>query len=70
MPKLEGVGLLKLRENVLKILMSNFPNTPNRHIYECANEWCDKQVTTNGIVSYFKAYYGKYERQEGSKEIT
>jgi hypothetical protein len=70
MPQLEGLKLLELRQNVLKILMSNFPNTPNRYIYECANEWCGKQVVTNGIVSYFKAYYGKNERQEGSKKIT
>ena len=70
MPQLEGLKLLELRQNVLKILMSNFPNTSNRYIYECANEWCNKQVVTNGIVSYFKAYYGKNERQEGSKKIT
>ena len=60
---------MQIREYTLKILIKNFGNThTNRAIYECADDWCSKQVTTNGLVSYFKAYYGKYERQEGSKE--
>ena len=66
--KLEGEQLLKLREHVLKLLLSNFPNHRSKYIYECADDWCSKQVTSNGIVGYFKAYYGKYEGQEGSKE--
>ena len=60
---------MQIREYTLQILLKNFGNThTNRAIYECADDWCSKQVTTNGLVSYFKAYYGKYERQEGSKE--
>ena len=40
--------------------MSEFGSThSNKSIYECADEWCSKQVTTNGLVSYFKAYYAK-----------
>ena len=66
--KLEGEDLLKLREHTLMLLMKNFPNHRSKYIYECADDWCNKQVTTNGIVSYFKAYYGKYEGQKGSKE--
>ena len=51
---------LKLREQVLKILLHEFGDTAsNRSIYECADEWCSKQVTANGLVSYFKAYYTK-----------
>ena len=51
---------LKLREQVLKILLHEFGDTAsNRSIYECADEWCSKQVTANGIVNYFKAYYTK-----------
>ena len=65
MPKLEGEQLLKLREHTLMLLMKNFPKHRSKYIYECADDWCSKQVTTNGIVSYFKAYYGKYEGQEG-----
>ena len=61
---------LVLRQRVLLILFKNFGEGKysNQSIYECADDWCSKQVTTNGLVSYFKAYYGKYERQEGSKE--
>ena len=51
---------LKLREYVLKVLLHEFGNThSNKLIYECADDWCSKQVTANGIVSYFKAYYNK-----------
>ena len=58
----------QIREQTLLLLLKNFGNThTNKAIYECADDWCSKQVTTNGLVSYFKAYYGKYERQEGSK---
>ena len=49
---------LKLRDEPLGILLKNFGNThSNKAIYECANEWCSKQSTTAGLVSYFKAYY-------------
>ena len=58
----------QIREQTLLLLLKNFGNThTNKAIYECADDWCSKQVTTYGLVSYFKAYYGKYERQEGSK---
>ena len=49
---------LKLREETLNILLKNFGDTNNnRGIYDCAEEWCSKQVTTSGLVSYYKAYY-------------
>ena len=58
----------KTRQYTLSLLLKTFGNThTNRAIYECADDWCSKQVTRNGLVSYFKAYYGKYERQEGSQ---
>ena len=48
----------KLRQETLKILLKNFGNThTNRSIYECADDWCSKQVTTSGLVNYYKAYY-------------
>ena len=51
---------LKLREETLSILLKNFGNNnTNRSIYECADDWCSKQVTTSGLVSYYKAYYNK-----------
>ena len=51
----------ELRQYALNILMSEFNKThSNKAIYECADEWCSKQVTTNGLVNYFRTYYGKY----------
>ena len=46
---------MKLRQETLSILMKNFDD--NKAIYECADEWVSKQVTTSGLVSYYKAYY-------------
>ena len=52
---------LKLRQQVLLILFKEFGNGKysNQSIYECADDWCSKQVTTNGLVNYYKAYYNK-----------
>ena len=52
-------GELELRQRVLKILFKEFGKGKysNRSIYECADDWCSKQVTTNGLVNYYKAYY-------------
>ena len=52
---------LDLRQQVLIILFKNFGNVDysNQSIYECADDWCSKQVSTNGLVSYYKAYYNK-----------
>ena len=52
---------LDLRQQVLLILFKNFGNGDysNQYIYECADDWCSKQVSTNGLVSYYKAYYNK-----------
>ena len=62
---------LKLRAECLKILLKTYGNinikevTPTRAIYECADEWCSKHVTTTGLVAYFKAYYVQNEDKEG-----
>ena len=62
---------LKLRQEVLKILMSKYGNsTYNRAIYECADEWCSKQVTTNGLAGYFKAYYATKGNDKVGEEST
>ena len=52
---------LDLRQQVLLILFKNFGNGDYsiQSIYECADDWCSKQVSTNGLVSYYKAYYNK-----------
>jgi len=52
---------LQLRQDVLRILYKNFDD--NRVIYECANDWCSKQVTTNGLVNYCKAYYNTFKKK-------
>ena len=52
---------LKVRERALLILLKEFgAEKNNRAIYSCAEEWCKKQVTTNCLVSYNKAYYNQH----------
>ena len=52
---------LDLRQQVLLILFKNFGDGDysNQSIYECADDWWSKQVTSNGLVNYYKAYYNK-----------
>ncbi len=52
-----------LRQQVLTILLSKYGSNTyvNRAIYECANDWCSKQVTAKGVLSYFEAYRTSYE---------
>ena len=48
---------LKLRQEVLKILMSKYGHEGNnRAIYECADEWVEKYVISAGVVDYYGAY--------------
>tara|TARA_X000000368_G_C22438969_1_gene453831 strand:- start:9 stop:215 length:207 start_codon:yes stop_codon:yes gene_type:complete len=48
---------LKLRREVLKILMSKYGHeNNNRAIYECADEWVEKYVISAGVVDYYNAY--------------
>ena len=63
---------LKLRQEVLKILLSKYGSNTylNRAIYECADELCSKQVTTNGLAGYFKAYYATKGNDQISEEST
>ena len=46
-----------IRQEALRILTKNFPKASPKLIYECAHEWSEKQVTTSGLVNYYKAYY-------------
>ena len=50
---------LDLRQKALLILFKNFGtgDYSNQSIYECADDWSSKQSSTNGLVSYYKAYY-------------
>ena len=48
---------LKLRKEVLRILMSKYGHeNNNRAIYECADEWVEKYVISAGVVDYYNAY--------------
>ena len=48
---------LKLRQDVLKILMSKYGHEGNnKAIYECADEWVGKYLISAGVVDYYKAY--------------
>ena len=49
---------MKLRRDSLSILLKKFDD--NRSIYECADDWVSKQVTTSGLVKYYEAYYSKF----------
>ena len=46
---------VSLRQRSLAILFKKYGN--HESIYECADEWVVKQVTTSGIVDYYKAYF-------------
>ena len=48
---------MKLRQEVLKILMSKYGHEGNnKAIYECADEWVSKYVISAGVVYYYNAY--------------
>ena len=49
----------KIRQEALTILTKNFPKASPKLIYECAHEWSEKQVTTSGLINYYKAYYNR-----------
>ena len=44
-----------LLEQSKKILNSAYPD--GEYIDECSKEWVEKQVTTQGIVKYYSAYF-------------
>ena len=50
---------MKLRRDSLSILLKKFDD--NRSIYECADDWVSKQVSTAGLIKYYEAYYSKHK---------
>ncbi len=46
---------ITLRQQAITILYKKFGQKDS--IYECADEWCKKQVVTTGIVQYYEAYF-------------
>ena len=53
---------IKVKEQAIKILYKNFGQDDT--IYTCADEWCRKQVTTAGLVNYYKAYYNQIKESK------
>ena len=53
---------MHLRGVVLRILLSKFDD--NKSIYECADDWCSKQVTSYGVVKYYEWINPEIENQE------
>lgn len=60
---------MKLREEVLKILLSKFghqleggvPKYSTKSIYECAHDWVSQgNSTPYGIVKYYEVYYSNH----------
>ena len=48
---------LKLRKEVLTILMSKYDHENNPKAIEvCADEWVEKYVISAGVVDYYNAY--------------
>ena len=61
-----GDDRMKLREEVLKILLAKFghplesgsPKYSSQSIYECAHDWVSQGNSTHyGVVKYYEAYY-------------
>ena len=48
---------MSLRRETLSILLKRFDD--NKSIYECADDWVSKQVSTSGLIKYYEAYYSK-----------
>ena len=48
---------MKLRKEVLAILLKKYGHeNNNKAIYECADEWVEKYVISDGVVDYYNAY--------------
>tara|TARA_B100000902_G_scaffold371646_1_gene397905 strand:+ start:894 stop:1085 length:192 start_codon:yes stop_codon:yes gene_type:complete len=57
---MEVIEQIPLRQRAITILYKEFGQ--DDAIYACADEWCKKQVTTAGIVNYYKAYYNQIKQ--------
>ena len=54
-----------LLEQSKKVLNSAYPD--GLHINECSREWSEKQVTTQGIVKYYSAYFSNKKVNDRTK---
>ena len=48
---------MHLRQNVLRTLMSNFPNETPASVYDTAELWVDTHSAVDGVVEYCKTKY-------------
>ena len=48
-----------IKEQAMGILNRKFPNCTVDSIEECATDWSSNQVTTIGLVNFYKAYYNE-----------
>ena len=65
---------MNVREQGLSILLKRFgsgnkpdgsPCHSSQSIYECVHDWVSQgNMTTSGIVAYYKAYYDKTQRPD------
>ena len=65
---------MDVREKGLSILLKKFgsenksdgtPRYRSQTIYECVHDWVSQgNVTTSGIVAYYKAYYDETKRPD------
>ena len=65
---------MNVREQGLSILLKRFgsgnnpdgsPCQSSQSIYECVHDWVSQgNMTTSGIVAYYKAYYDKTQRPD------
>jgi len=65
---------MNVREQGLSILLKRFgsgnnsdgsPRHSSQSIYECVQDWVSQgNMTTTGIVAYYKAYYDKTQRPD------
>lgn len=50
---------MHLRQNVLRKLMSTFPNEKPASVYDAAEFWVDTHDAVDGVVEYFKERYNR-----------
>ncbi len=48
-----------IKEQAMGILNRKFPNCTTDSIEQCAIDWSSNQVTTIGLVNFYKAYYNE-----------
>ena len=64
----QGLNIL-LRKFGSEICSDGSPRYSSQSIYECIHDWVSQgNMTTNGIVAYYKAYYDPTKRPDSFSE--